>query len=173
VLVAAVAFAVAGCGGTRDASPAQTNATTATTTLRLGKTAYERRMRTLGSRLSRTINNLYPLASGSKGSDTAKQTALKLEKAQVVISDVYATMQATVPPRAVAKQHRDLEVGVRMMINQLGGLIDDARTGAIGAFIRNSYFTDSLQAINSAATAMTTRGYDVVGPETVISPGAG
>jgi hypothetical protein len=171
-LATAIVLGATACGGGSGTAqqPSRTVTVPATRTLKLGKTAYERKMRKLGDRLGKTIDGLYPLSSGSKGSDTAKRTAVKLQNAQAVISDVYAQLKKIVPPGPIAKQQRELEAGVRVLINQLGEMVKDAQTGAIAAFVAGSNFTSSLQMINAAAAEMTAQGYDIIGPRAGQNP---
>ena len=170
---AAVAIGATGCGGGGSSS---TQSTTSVTTVppaakvQLGKKAYERKMQVLGSQLGKSINGLYPLSSGSKGSETAKQTVIKLQKAQTVINGVLAQLTQIVPPHAVAKQHRQLVSGVRTLSDQLGAMITNTETGDIADFVAGSNFTAPLQAINAAASAMTNLGYNIIGKNAQLNP---
>jgi hypothetical protein len=170
---AALALVAAGCGGgSSSSSQTTTPAVTAPTApkVQLKKDAYERKMRTLRNQLEKSINHLYPLSSGTKGSATAKATALKLRKAQAVVSGVLAQLEQIVPPAAVAKQHRQLENGVSTLATQLDQMITNTETGDVSDFVAGSNLTAPLQMINAAAHAMNAAGYDVIGKNAATNP---
>ncbi len=173
VAAAAVAVGATGCGGGGSSS---TQASTSVTTVppaakvQLGKKAYVHKMQVLGNQLGKTVNGLYPLSSGSKGSATAKQTVIKLQKAQAVIDGVLAQLMRIVPPPAVAKEHRQLVSGVHTLSDQLGSMITNTETGDIGDFVAGSNFTAPLRTINAAASAMTSLGYNVIGKASQTNP---
>jgi hypothetical protein len=165
----ALAAVAAGCGGSNHPSATATTTTTASP-LKLGKVAYEKTMRTLGNRLGKSINGLYPLPSGAKGSATAEQTVVKLQNAKSVVAGVLAQLNRIVPPKPIVRQHRELVSGVRVLVRQLGTVIKDAQTGDIGGFVAGSNFTVGLQMINAAANSMTDRGYNIIGPDAALNP---
>jgi hypothetical protein len=172
----ALAIGAAGCGGGGSSSSSQTTTTTPAVTaltvpkVQLNKTAYERKMRTLGDQLGKSISDLYPLSTGTKGSATARATVVKLRKAQTVVSGVLAQLKQIVPPAAVATQHRQLENGVSTLVTQLGQMITNAKTGDIADFVAGSNLTAPLQMIHAAADAMKSAGYETVGTNTTTNP---
>jgi hypothetical protein len=174
----ALAVGASGCGGGGGKSgststPATTSAPASTTPapkVQLDKKAYELRMRQLGNQLGKSINGLYPLSSGTKGSSTAKQTVIKLQKAQTVVSGVLAQLRQIVPPAAVAKQHLQLETGVHTLVVQLEQMITNTQSGDIADFVAGSNFTAPLQMINAAADAMNHRGYNIIGKNAQTNP---
>jgi hypothetical protein len=159
----ALALVAAGCGGGGGSTSSQ-NATAPTgQKVRLSKTAYEQKMRTLRNQLGQSIDDLYPLSTGTKGSATANATVVKLQKARIVASGVLAQLEQIVPPAAIAKQHRQLENGVSTLVTQLGQMIKNTETGDVAGFVGGSNLTAPLQMINAAAHAMNSAGYDVIG----------
>jgi hypothetical protein len=178
--LAAVALAIGatGCGGGGGNSSSSQTTTTTTPAVtaptgqkvKLNKKAYERKMRVLGNQLGKSVNSLYPLSSGTKGSPTAKATVVKLQKAQTVVSGVLAQLRQIVPPAAIAKQHRQLENGVSTLVTQLGQMITNTETGDVADFVAGSNFTAPLQMINAAADAMNNAGYNIVGKNAATNP---
>jgi hypothetical protein len=175
--VGALAIGAAGCGGgSSSPSPSPTTTTTPAVTaptgqkVKLDKKAYEKKMRTLGNQLGKSINGLYPLSSGTKGSATAKATVVKLQKAQTVISGVLVQLKQIVPPAAIAKQHRQLENGVSTLVTQLRQMITNTETGDVADFVAGSNFTAPLQMINAAADAMNNAGYNIIGKNAAKNP---
>jgi hypothetical protein len=176
----ALAVGAAGCGGGSSSSSSTQPTTTPTTTtpvtvlagpkVALGKKAYERKMRVLGNQVGKSINGLYPLSSGTKGSSTAKQTVVKLQKAQTVVRGVLVQLKQIAPPAAIAKQHRQLENGVSTLVDQLGRMITDTEAGNVADFVAGSNFTTPLQMINAAADAMNHRGYNIIGKNAQTNP---
>ena len=175
--VGAVAIGATGCGGGGGGSSAsQTTTTTPAATaptgqkVKLDKKAYEQKMRQLGNQLGKSVNSLYPLSSGTKGSPTAKATVVKLQKAQTVVSGVLAQLRQIVPPAAIAKQHRQLENGVSTLVTQLRQMIKNTETGDVADFVAGSNFTAPLQMINAAADAMNNAGYNIIGKNAAKNP---
>jgi hypothetical protein len=162
LLLVGVTVALAGCGGNGgNGAPARTTAAPVEKPVQLGKTAYEKTMRRIGNELGKSIDGLYPLSSGPRGSDTAKETVVKLEKARAVITGVSAQLAHIVPPPAIASEHKRLEAGVRELTAQIDKLIESDKAGDVGAFVAGSNFS-SLQIIESAADAMKVKGYDIL-----------
>ncbi len=176
-----LALVLTGCGSSKKSTTSSTQAgsttsSTASTTVAAGsmvhltKAAYERKMRLLGNMLGESVEGLYPLSSGTKGSDIAKKTILKLQKTEGVAKTVLQQMQHIAPPTPVTKEQSDLEGGVSLLINQLDVMISSAQTGDVATFIQGSNFGSSLRAINTAANAMTDVGYNILGKDAAINP---
>jgi len=182
IIGAVMTVALAGCGGGNNATStgsgaAQTSAAQGTSTsqststkqtnppTRLGKLAYERVMQKLGNELGRSVQGLYPIASGPAGSATEKATVVELQKARGVVSNVLAQLTAIIPPPKVAPQHAMLERGARELSAQISALINDTQTGNLAAFAEGSSFSNSLQVITNAVDAMQVRGYDILGKQ--------
>lgn len=151
-------------------TPAATTPTTAANAVHLAKAAYEKKMRVLGNQLGASVEALYPLSSGTKGSEVEKQTVAKLEKTEGVAKSVLEQMQHIAPPKPVRKQQDALEHGVSLLVTQLDEMITSAETGDVASFIRGSNFGSSLQTINAAANAMTDLGYNILGKDAAINP---
>ena len=180
--VTAMALLVAGCGSKSSTpSTSATGSTSSATTttvrppapakpVRLAKHTYELRMQAIGRRIGRSLNNLYPLSSGTKGSDAAAHTIAMLERTEALVGSLLAQLKQIIPPGRVAAQHRQLEAGLRQLMTQLTQEANFARTGNVGRFVAGSNFTSSLATIDAAANEMTNRGYNIIGPNAALNP---
>jgi hypothetical protein len=175
-LGAALAVAPTGCGGNAGTSSSSSqgsstqSATTASTrhvnksATPLRKSAYEKTLSGLGRELGRSVDGLYPLGAGPKGSELANSTVAKLEETRAVVSGVEAELVKIVPPREIAPEHEMLKAGVGELTGQLDKLIQSLKDGDLRAFGRLSQLP-SLRKIAQAADAMTQHGYNIIGPK--------
>jgi hypothetical protein len=163
--IVAVAASVVGCGGKGDNRAAAPVAATTVETTRLtgslGKQAYVRTLQQLGRRLGKSVDGLYPIDTGTRGSETSRRTIVKLQKTHVVLEDVLAKLMRIVPPPRVASDHRLLETGVRGIAADVEAVINDLRTGNLAASIGPSGLP-SLPIITAATDAMEKKGFDVL-----------
>jgi hypothetical protein len=164
--IVAAAASVTGCGGNGgNGAAAPAAATTAATTRPTGplaKQVYVRRLQLLGRRLGKSVDGLYPIDTGTRGSKTSHQTIAKLEKAHAVLEDVLAELVQIVPPPRVASDQRLLEAGVRGVAANVEAVIKALREGNLAASIAPSGLP-SLPIITAATDAMEKKGFDVLG----------
>jgi hypothetical protein len=162
VVAAASLTGCGGNGGNRAETPAaRTTAATTTPTGPLGKRAYVKKLQHLGRRLGKSVDGLYPIDTGTRGSETSRRTVEKLQKAHVVLEDVLAELMRIVPPSRVASAHHLLEAGVRGIAADVAAVIKDLRTGNLAASIGPSGLP-SLPIITAATDAMEKKGFDVL-----------
>lgn len=167
--LASASALVAGCGGgthsaatTATTRSATTTTATTVTPVRVSKTAYVARMRSLGKTLGTEMDRLYPISTGTRGSALEKATIKRLERAQGVVLHVLASVRGLQPPQSIAADQRRLEQGLAGVASELGQVVSDLRRGDIRATQTPSRLPD-LTLITSATTAMEKKGYDVLG----------
>lgn len=155
---------LAGCGGSEKAAvPATTTATVATTTAAAPQLSpYVRKMRALGGTLGKTIDRLYPIDSGTAGSDVSRASAAKVDRARKVVQGVEAQLSTMKPPAKIAADHRHLEAAVAALAAQMAKLSTALRSGDADTFNGLSQLP-AVRGVSSATDAMVRAGYDVVG----------
>ena len=160
---------LAGCGGqshpgSSSASvPPTVSAPAATTPVHrvvLGKSGYNRTMRRLGSRLSTSIQGLYPLVTGPSGSEATKEALARMQKARAVVTSVSGTLAAIVPPKAVRPDHQRLVRAVGSLGTELDNIINHLQRGTskpLGTYFR----LPGLQQIARAVQDIEAKGYAI------------
>jgi hypothetical protein len=120
-------------------------------------------MRSIGSTLGRTVDTLYPIDSGTPGSDVARQSAAKVERARKVVEGVGARLATLTPPAKIAADHRRLRQAVTALAAQMDKLAAAIRSGDSDTFNQLSQLP-AVAGVSAATDAMVKAGYDVVGP---------
>jgi hypothetical protein len=170
--LAAVAFALAGCGGSGRTVQQSTSVTTSASatatatlstpkeTVALGKTAYERTMRQLGRRLAGSVQGLFPLVETQPGTDISKETVAKLQRTRAVVTSVLAKAAAIAPPEPIRHEHQRLLQGISALGGELDELINVEEHGTSRAFGLYARFP-SLRTIARARSAIEKKGYAI------------
>jgi hypothetical protein len=172
--VVASALALAGCGGGRGGQASTTTApatTTAPTTsnavLPTLTTAeaqrYDQAMLSLGTKLGKAVDGLYPLDTGTPGSAEEKQAIAKLVRAHIVVSSVEKSLGRIQPPSAVAAEHRALRKDAHAVARQIAELATSLRTGDTDTFSALSQLP-ALARVTAETDAIRKKGYDVLTP---------
>ena len=166
-LVAVIALGVSGCGGHQTATSGGAVSTsgqaappvTRSKTI-LTKPAYERTMRTLGHRLSKSIEALYPLDVGQVGSGDSKASAAKLTKALGIVAGIDRDLSRINPPTSISSEHIGVLHGVQELESELNQLITAVERGSTHSFASLTQLA-GLTAIATATSAIRARGYAI------------
>jgi len=161
LLGAVLALTAAGCGGGK--ATAQQPTTTATTTsqkVSLGKAAYDRTMKQLGTQLVGSVEGLFPLVEAQPGSDASKASLVKLEKTRSVVTRVMTKVAGIAPPAPIRAEHQRLLQGIASLGGELDMLIQVEQEGTTKPFGTFARF-DSLRTIAKARSAIVKKGYAI------------
>jgi hypothetical protein len=126
----------------------------------LGKAAYEKTMRGLGARLTISLQNLFPLDSGPRGSEANEESLAKLRRTRAVAGEVAARLTLIRPPRAVRTEHDKLVRGIAELETELDRLLTGIQKGSPNSFASLMRFR-STRVIASATTAIRNKGYAI------------
>jgi hypothetical protein len=166
VALTAVVLGCAACGGNA-ANTSVGTVSNAPTPITSGAppapATYAAAVRALGAKFGAAMDGLYPLDSGTKGSDVARATTAKLLHAEEVVVYVEKGLSALHPPQSVAVQQRTLLRSLKRLDAQIQQLATATRDGDASTFNRLSQLPQ-LRSVSNAAAAMKKRGYDVLGP---------
>jgi hypothetical protein len=169
IVLAMLAVTLAGCGGggkTAHQSTTSTGTSTSTTvttphkTVALGKVAYERTMKRLGSQLIGSVDRLFPLTEAPPGTEVSKATLAKLAKTRAVVTNVTARIAEIAPPAPIRAEHQQLLRGVSALGEELDRLIEVEEKGTPKAFGIYAHF-NSLRTIAKASSAIEKKGYAI------------
>src|SRR5581483_4873898 len=126
----------------------------------LGKTAYDRTMKRLGTRLVGSVEGLFPLVEAQPGSDASKASLVKLEKTRAVVTQVMARVAGIAPPAPIRSEHQQLLQGIASLGGELDKLIQVEQKGTSKPFGTFARF-DSLRTIAKARSAIVKKGYAI------------
>jgi hypothetical protein len=119
-------------------------------------------MRQLGRELGKSVDGLYPIDSGRRGSNAERTMIAKLERTHAVVEEVLASLLRIVPPPRIETEHRRLERGVRGIAAEIEAVIRGLQTGDLASTITPSGLP-SLSIITAATDGMERKGFDVLG----------
>lgn len=162
-LGAAAILLTAGCGGgggsSTTSAPGTTTVAAATTTeasaTPLAKTAYVSKMKVIGRSLSTSLNSL-----GS--ATTAAKAATALAAVQSDLRAAADKIESLTPPDSIKTQHAQLVKAVRDFADELEPVITKLKGGSIAA-LSTVPTLKGLQEIQTASTAIATKGYKIGG----------
>jgi len=162
LVVALLAVTLAGCGGAKTVqkSPPPTATTTPQKPVALGRDAYDRTMKQLGTQLVGSIERLFPLVEAKPGSEVSKESVAKLQRARAVVTDVMGRVAGIAPPAPIRAEHQRLLEGIASLGRQLDKLIEVEENGApapFGTYAR----LDSLRTIAKARLEIVKKGYAI------------
>jgi hypothetical protein len=168
----ACGFALAGCGGSSHrpavtSTPATMTQTAPTASVVPTLTTpearqYDKAMLSLGAKLGRAVDGIYPLDTGTPGSSQAKHTIAKLERARSAVSSIEASLGRVQPPAAVAAEQQTLRKDLRAVARQISQLATSLRTGDSKTFDALSQLP-ALARVAADTDAIRKKGYDVLG----------
>jgi hypothetical protein len=140
-LAGAVLLVVAGCGGGGGGGTP------------LSKAEYEQQMQAIGQDLSKALDT-------SGGSASAAEAVTTVENAQEMLREAADKMDEMTPPEDITTEHDQLVAGVRQFADDLDGVISALEEGNLQA-LSSMMSLDSLQEIQTASAAITSKGYDI------------
>ena len=161
-----LAMTLGGCGGGGSGKTTVDQSASTSTTIRhpkpvaLGKAAYERTMKRLGTQLARSVEHLFPLVEAQPGTDVSKETVMKLEATRAVVTTVGAKVAAIAPPAPIRAEHQRLIQGISDLGGELDRLIQVEEKGSSQAFGIYARFR-SLGRIAKATEAIQKKGYAI------------
>jgi hypothetical protein len=168
-----LALAAAGCGGDSTPTPTTTAVTTTASSAarsvpakpRTPKQRYELAMRTLGAKLSSSLQIAgdVELAEAGKAKE-AEKDAQALGNARVALRSAAAQLARIVVPAPARPATALLLKGVREYADELGGVIDALNAGgAPVAVLQQIYRLKGVLDMQRASIELERKGYDIVG----------
>jgi len=142
-------------GGTEGTTTAKTATTTKATATPLAKAAYVTRMKAIGRSLSTSLSSL-----GS--ATTAAKAAVALTSVQTDLRKAADRIESITPPEPIKAQHAQLAKAVRDFADELDPVIAKLKAGTIAA-LQTVPTLRGLQEIQSASTAIASKGYKIGG----------
>jgi hypothetical protein len=141
VLAAAVLLVAAGCGGGGDGGDTP-----------LTKAEYEQQMQAIGEDLSAALD--------TSDASSASTAVTQVEEAQGTLREAADQMDEMTPPEDISTEHDQLVGGVRQFADDLDEVITALEGGDLQA-VSTMMSLDSLQEIQSASAAITSKGYNI------------